>query len=254
MLAEEFGAACSQWALSMASVIAREAPATAADDLQCLKVQVGQLKERVDFIAAMVPFVSLVQEFFQKVECEASVQLTRLKDAHGAQVGPAGITQLETVKWVHVMTNIMMSPQGTESQGGSSQGSSCVNPGDTAVQADAAELRPLTPRMGGQQLQTLPITAGLSGSFPKAIPNSAHVARQLEETKTAVIGSPRCSPRFSRKQFSPRVVRNGSSCAGLDRTPSHSQTSHSSTHAGSTTDTTSGDVSGERFSHSISCG
>jgi hypothetical protein len=71
------------------------------------------MKERLDFIGQMLPLVNFVRDYFQKVECEASVQLMRLKNAQVMQgvVDEDGVgdVSLETVKWLHYMTDAVMS-------------------------------------------------------------------------------------------------------------------------------------------------
>jgi len=86
--------------------------AVRAEDFRLLKAQVDQMKERLDFICPMLPLVNFVQDYFQKVECEASVQLMRLKNAQVLR--PVGSdddinnAQLETVKWLHCLTEVVL--------------------------------------------------------------------------------------------------------------------------------------------------
>lgn len=84
-----------------------------AADIKRLQSQLDQMKERLDFISPMLPLLNFVQDYFQKVECEASVQLMRLKNAD-VYSRPQGTedevsnAQLETVKWLHFMTDVVM--------------------------------------------------------------------------------------------------------------------------------------------------
>eukprot|EP00927_Polykrikos_kofoidii_P077029 TRINITY_DN74022_c0_g1_i1.p1 TRINITY_DN74022_c0_g1~~TRINITY_DN74022_c0_g1_i1.p1 ORF type:complete len:366 (+),score=41.30 TRINITY_DN74022_c0_g1_i1:137-1234(+) len=88
-------------------------PMARAEDVRRLQVQMDQMKERLDFISSMLPIVNFSQDYFQKVECEASVQLLRLQNAQVARKlsddeEDVNSAQLETVKWLHFMTEIVM--------------------------------------------------------------------------------------------------------------------------------------------------
>lgn len=97
-----------------------------ADDIKRLQMQVDQLKERLDFISPMLPLVNFVQDFFQKVECEASLQLMRLQKArvmqHQSEGDEDGVSnaQLDTVKFLHFVTDAVIAahPQRTAHQVG----------------------------------------------------------------------------------------------------------------------------------------
>lgn len=97
----------------MAAVAPSLAPVR-AEDLRRIQAQVDQLKERLDFISPMLPLVNFVQDYFQKVECETSVQLMRLQNAQVMPPKPKGYeeevsnAQLETVKWLHYMTDVII--------------------------------------------------------------------------------------------------------------------------------------------------
>lgn len=86
-----------------------------ADEVKRLQNQVDLMKERLEFMSPMMPLVNFVQDYFQKVECEASVQLMRLKNAQVMQAKDEtseedlNNAQLETVKWLHFMTDAIMS-------------------------------------------------------------------------------------------------------------------------------------------------
>jgi len=86
-----------------------------ADEVKRLQNQVDLMKERLEFMSPMMPLVNFVQDYFQKVECEASVQLMRLKNAQVMQTKDENSeedlnnAQLETVKWLHFMTDAIMS-------------------------------------------------------------------------------------------------------------------------------------------------
>jgi len=76
-----------------------------------LQAQVDRLRERLDFIGPMLPLVNCTNDYVQKVECEASVQLTRLKGiAPMAANGPKEqkIGEIETVKLLRVIVNLLM--------------------------------------------------------------------------------------------------------------------------------------------------
>jgi len=64
--------------------------------------------------------LNFTQDFFQRVECEASVQLMRLKNAKlttppsaEQSGGAADDKMVDTAKWLHTMTDLVMSLQGS---------------------------------------------------------------------------------------------------------------------------------------------
>jgi len=91
---------------------------TFSDELQQLRWQVDKLRERLDFMAPMLSLLNFTQDFFQRVECEASVQLLRLKNAKvaGQMSAEASDTaeepnMVDTARWLHTMTDLVMSLQ-----------------------------------------------------------------------------------------------------------------------------------------------
>ncbi|CAK0793800.1 unnamed protein product [Prorocentrum cordatum] len=86
------------------------------EDMMRLQSQLDQVKERLDFISPMLPLVNFVQDYFQKVECEASMQLRRLRNAQThkrpERDDEVSNAQLETVKWLHFVTETVMALQG----------------------------------------------------------------------------------------------------------------------------------------------
>lgn len=94
-----------------------------AEDVKRLQLQVEQMKERLDFISPLLSSVNFVQDYTQRVECEAAVQMMRLKNAQvmrnigtDSEDEPSN-AQLETVKWLHFMTDAIMANTGTVDQG-----------------------------------------------------------------------------------------------------------------------------------------
>mmetsp|Transcript_127107 Transcript_127107/g.283329 ORF Transcript_127107/g.283329 Transcript_127107/m.283329 type:complete len:301 (-) Transcript_127107:42-944(-) len=95
-----------------------------SEEVRQLRLQVDKLKERLDFMAPMLSLLNFTQDYFQRVECEASVQLMRLKNAHvpvnvEAAASAAGAEEasseekmaphsVETAKWLHIMTDLIM--------------------------------------------------------------------------------------------------------------------------------------------------
>lgn len=124
---------CAGLRARMAASIASAAAAAAAaelsgagtakaEDLRQLQTQVEQLKERLDFISPMLPLVNFIQDYFQKVECEATLQLLRFKNAqllrkNGETNAEDEVSnaQLELVKWLHFATDAITSLHGTTS-------------------------------------------------------------------------------------------------------------------------------------------
>mmetsp|Transcript_66140 Transcript_66140/g.123423 ORF Transcript_66140/g.123423 Transcript_66140/m.123423 type:complete len:291 (+) Transcript_66140:61-933(+) len=84
------------------------------EELRSLKAQVDHIQERLDFILPMMPLVNYMQDYFEKMECEASVQLMRLQKVNLTQSLLGEVddgtlnAQLETVKWLHHMTDFVM--------------------------------------------------------------------------------------------------------------------------------------------------
>mmetsp|Transcript_102521 Transcript_102521/g.256888 ORF Transcript_102521/g.256888 Transcript_102521/m.256888 type:complete len:406 (+) Transcript_102521:429-1646(+) len=106
---------------SVASV-SSTAASVRVEDIRKLQTQVDQLKERLDFISPMLPLVNFVQDYFQKVECEASLQLLRLKNAQVMKQQDAeeeiSNAQLETVKWLHFVTDAVTTLHGVSGASG----------------------------------------------------------------------------------------------------------------------------------------
>jgi len=86
----------------------------ASDEVRELRLQVDKLRERLDFMAPMLSLLQPTQDYVQRVECEASVQLLRLKNARLVDT-PAGDLQkedphsVETAKWLHTVTDLVIS-------------------------------------------------------------------------------------------------------------------------------------------------
>lgn len=96
---------------------------TSSDELQQLWAHVEKLRERLDFMAPMLSLLHFTQDFFQRVECEASVQLLRLKNANLTEEVSAGVSEepnmVDTARWLHTMTDLVMSLQRCRHQSGS---------------------------------------------------------------------------------------------------------------------------------------
>eukprot|EP00746_Dinoflagellata_sp_MGD_P000100 gnl/MRDRNA2_/MRDRNA2_100182_c0_seq1.p1 gnl/MRDRNA2_/MRDRNA2_100182_c0~~gnl/MRDRNA2_/MRDRNA2_100182_c0_seq1.p1 ORF type:complete len:368 (-),score=74.95 gnl/MRDRNA2_/MRDRNA2_100182_c0_seq1:187-1290(-) len=84
------------------------------DEKQPLQAQVDQLRERLDFIAPRLSLLTGALDYFQKVESEASVQLSRLKfvdDASPACSGAGLIGDSQTLSmaiWFQAMTDCIL--------------------------------------------------------------------------------------------------------------------------------------------------
>lgn len=91
--------------------------AASAEELRQLQQEVNKLRERLDFMAPMLSLLNFTQDFFQRVECEASVQLMRLKnaklDARSNGSAPPDGEKVDTAKWLHTMTDLVMALQTT---------------------------------------------------------------------------------------------------------------------------------------------
>lgn len=89
------------------------APKTVTDDaVRHLQLEVDKLKERLDFMAPLLSLMNFTQDFFQKIECESSVQLTRLRNAKLTKLNilsPAEDEKMvETAKWLNVATDVLL--------------------------------------------------------------------------------------------------------------------------------------------------
>mmetsp|Transcript_30470 Transcript_30470/g.101302 ORF Transcript_30470/g.101302 Transcript_30470/m.101302 type:complete len:372 (-) Transcript_30470:84-1199(-) len=90
-----------------------------AGELRQLRIEVDKLRERLDFMAPMLSLLNFTQDFFQRVECEASVQLMRLKNANvaglqsGSEKEVVDSKMVDTAKWLHSMTDIVIGLQTT---------------------------------------------------------------------------------------------------------------------------------------------
>jgi len=99
-------------------IMTASATAASQEDIRRLQAQLDQMKERLDFISPILPLVNFVQDFFQKVECEANLQLMRMQKAQVMQGGNEGDkegmsnAQLETVKFIHFVTDMLLGMQG----------------------------------------------------------------------------------------------------------------------------------------------
>mmetsp|Transcript_144886 Transcript_144886/g.255392 ORF Transcript_144886/g.255392 Transcript_144886/m.255392 type:complete len:417 (+) Transcript_144886:99-1349(+) len=105
-----------------------------AEDVKRLQLQVEQMKERLDFISPLLSSVNFVQDYTQRVECEAAVQMMRLKNAKvmrnigsDSEDEPSN-AQLETVKWLHFMTDAIMASTGMADQGAAAHSAPSMPP------------------------------------------------------------------------------------------------------------------------------
>jgi len=119
--------------------------AAATDDVRQLQLQVDKLKERLDFMAPMLSLLNFTQDYFQKVECEASVQLMRLRNARLVAPDTASAEEkarmaphsMETAKWLHTVTDLVME---LHSGGGSAQTNRAPNtPSTSSVSAPVGQ-------------------------------------------------------------------------------------------------------------------
>lgn len=148
------------------------APITYAklDEVKRLQLQVEQMKERLDFISPLLSSVNFVQDWTQRVECEAAVQMMRLKNAQilrnvgsNSDDEPSN-AQLETVKWLHFMTDAIMS-----NVGGTARSDTPPEPqvGRTPLRADPLPM-PGRDLGGSTPTADLQRRFGLSGTGPGA--------------------------------------------------------------------------------------
>jgi len=98
-----------------------------ADELKELKLQVDNLRRRLDSMAPALTLMSFNQDYCQRMECEASVQLMRLKNARlmdsSAQEGRYRDNNgmppcAEMAKWLHIMTDTMIHRPGNSTNAG----------------------------------------------------------------------------------------------------------------------------------------
>lgn len=105
------------------------------EEVRLLQSQMEQMRERLDFISPMLPLVNFCQDYFQKVECEASVQLTRLKQAQVvSEEDQVNNAQLEFVRWLHFVTDaVILLHKGGATERGSFLTSSSATKAPTSV-------------------------------------------------------------------------------------------------------------------------
>lgn len=153
-----------------------------ADDFMRLQAQVDQMKERLDFVGPMLPLLNYVQD----VECEASVQLLRMRNAqvvnqqHQDIDGDANSAHLETVRWLHIMTDVVMALHNSglrlTMQGGSETLESVPEPLNASVPSSgpAPVLSPMLvkPAPGSH----LPLDAAETASWHSVSPAHAETA------------------------------------------------------------------------------
>lgn len=98
-----------------------------ADELKELKLQVDNLRRRLDSMAPALTLMGFNQDYCQRMECEASVQLMRLKNARimdpSAQEGryreSSGMPPCaEMAKWLHIMTDTIIHKPGIPTNSG----------------------------------------------------------------------------------------------------------------------------------------
>eukprot|EP00928_Gymnodinium_smaydae_P086999 TRINITY_DN71365_c0_g1_i1.p1 TRINITY_DN71365_c0_g1~~TRINITY_DN71365_c0_g1_i1.p1 ORF type:complete len:410 (+),score=81.03 TRINITY_DN71365_c0_g1_i1:175-1230(+) len=102
----------------------------------------------------MLPLVNFAHDYFQKVECEASVQLLRLQNSRKLRAADAeedSSAQLDMVRWVHFMTDAVMQCVGNDA---SVAGSSPVTLAPTS---------PPSPSGGRKGLDSVGLSSGLRG-------------------------------------------------------------------------------------------
>jgi len=88
-----------------------------AEELKELKIQVDNLRKRLDSMAPALTLMGFNQDYCQRMECEASVQLMRLKNARimdpsaneGRYKDNNGMPPCaEMAKWLHIMTDTII--------------------------------------------------------------------------------------------------------------------------------------------------
>jgi len=153
----------------------RTGSATAAshEDIKRLQTQLDQMKDRLDFLSPILPLVNFVQDFFQKVECEANLQLLRMQKAQLMQAGNEGDkedtsnAQLETVKFIHCVTEMLLAMHG----GGLNTEISTLhsNVSDQASPNQEPRHRALVDENGGRN-----ISGGGSARFSQRLAGNVH--------------------------------------------------------------------------------
>lgn len=151
----------------------------ASDEMKELKQQVDKLRERLDFMAPMLSLLTFTQDYFQRVECEASVQLMRLKnaklgDSAAVEGGPdkekMDPNAVETARWLHTMTDLMIG------LGGSGQARAPSAPSAVAG----------TP----EHVHRSPLPAGSQSARPSPEPSQRHPLLHVESVPPSAEDNP----------------------------------------------------------------
>jgi len=85
----------------------------ASDEVRELRLQIDKLRERLDWMAPRLLLLQRMDDYVQRVECEASVQLLRLKNARLSTPTQRDLQKedpnsVETAKWLHTLTDLVI--------------------------------------------------------------------------------------------------------------------------------------------------
>merc|ERR1719375_1382606 len=101
--------------MAAAAVATAAAAASRAEDLRQLQQQVDSVRVQLALLGPLPQQVQTAQEYFERVECEASVQLRRLKRARVAgeelrssSEGELSGAQQEIARWLHAITDAVI--------------------------------------------------------------------------------------------------------------------------------------------------
>jgi len=187
------------------------------EDVKRLQQQLDQMKERLDFISPMLSSVNFIQDYFQRVECEATLQLLRLKNAKVVPPSREGAddelsnAQLEIAKWVHFITDVVMamhswqavSAEAESMQSAKGRGvSQLPRPLGVGTQQLASSVKECAPQQPQQQQPLLP-EADPPLTLKRVADLSPNVRRMAPDTSPHASG-----PTFGLQEVPPALGLN----------------------------------------------
>jgi len=148
-------------------------------EVETLKEQCGKLKERLDYMAPMLSMQHFMQDYIQKLEGEASVQLMRLKRARVTSAGRIALAgsseagnepdSVDSAKWMHKMTDLVLRASG-----------------------ESAPLSPLSPASGMASWSSTAAgtPVGIASALAAALPHQAERHASTVEVARRLAPSP----------------------------------------------------------------
>eukprot|EP00930_Biecheleria_cincta_P011233 TRINITY_DN11386_c0_g1_i6.p1 TRINITY_DN11386_c0_g1~~TRINITY_DN11386_c0_g1_i6.p1 ORF type:complete len:387 (-),score=76.33 TRINITY_DN11386_c0_g1_i6:204-1364(-) len=152
-------------------------------EVEKLKQQCETLKERLDYMAPLLSMQHFMQDYIQKLEGEASVQLMRLKRARVNSAGRIALAgsgeassepdSVDSAKWMHKMTDLVLRASG-----------------------ESAPVSPLSPASGSGVASWSSTRAGTTVAMAGPAAAPAHHAEWHAEVGRRLAPSPQLAARL----------------------------------------------------------